>query len=159
LCLIVCISTDISKFFNYSLEDGSLVSPPASVLDASSAITVPYQADVLALFQKLLPLEVFWAALKQAQVRENNRVYTSTVVVWLMIRQRLQVQGTLDSAVLELLSGLPSSFWPYPCKRLKEAAKKGGPKLLSKQTGAYNKARHELPLPVVEQCCDRVVRQ
>lgn len=76
-----------------------------------------------------------------------------------MIRQRLQVQGALDNAVLELLSGLPSSFWPYPCKRLKEAAKKGGSKLVSKKTGAYNKARHELSLPVVEQCCDHVFRQ
>jgi putative transposase len=128
-------------------------------LDGSSAVTVPYQADVLTLFQQLLPLDVFWAALKQAQVCENNRVYTSAVVVWLMIRQRLQVQGTLESAVLELLGGLPSGFWPYPCKRLKEAAKEGGARLLSKQTGAYNKARQELSLPVVEQCCDHVFRQ
>jgi hypothetical protein len=117
-----------------------------------------YQADALALFQKLLPLEIFLAALKQAQVRENNRVYTSAVVVWLMICQRLQVQGTLESAVLELLSRLPGSFWPYPCKRLEEVGPEGGPRL-SKQTGAYNKARQELSLAVVEQCCDHAFTQ
>jgi hypothetical protein len=75
-----------------------------------------------------------------------------------MICQHLQVEGTLESAVLELLGGLPGSFWPQPCKRLEEAAKEGGPKL-SKQTGAYNKARQELSLPVVEQCCDHAFRQ
>src|SRR5438552_3130228 len=54
----------------------------------------------------------------EAKVRENNRVYTSPVVMWLMVWQRLQAQGTLESAVVELLRGLPSSFWPHPCKRL-----------------------------------------
>ena len=131
---------------------------PATFLDADSAVAVVNQADVLALFQKLLPLEIFWAAMRQAKVRENNRVYTSAVVVWLMICQRLHVEGTLESAVLELLRGLPGSFWPQPCKRLEEAAEEGGPRL-SKQTGAYNKARQELSLPVVEQCCDHAFRQ
>ena len=127
-------------------------------MEASGATVAPYTADVLALFQQLLPVEVFLAALRQAKVRENNRVYNSAVVVWLMICQRLQAQGTLESAVLELLGGLPSSFWPQPCKRLEQAAEEGGPKL-SKQTGAYNKARQELSLPVVEQCCDHVFQQ
>jgi hypothetical protein len=112
----------------------------------------------LALFQKLLPLDIFWAALRQAKVRENSRVYSSAVVVWLMICQRLQAQGTLESAVLELLGGLPSSFWPQPCKRLEATAGEGGPKL-SKRTGGYNKARQELSLPVVEQCCDHAFWQ
>ena len=131
-------------------------------MDASNAVAVLDQADVLALFQKLLPLEIFLAAQNQAKVRENNRVYTSAVVVWLMIGQRLQAQGTLESAVLELLSrlpsGLPNSFWPHPCKRLEEAAKEGGARL-SQQTGAYNKARQELSLAVVERCCDHAFRQ
>lgn len=138
--------------------DGSLVSPPATALEASGVAVAPYKADVLALFQKLLPVEVFLAALKQAQVRENNRVYNSAVVVWLMICQRLQAQGTLESAVLELLGGLHSSFWPQPCKRLEQAAEEGGPRL-SKQTGAYNKARQELSLAVLEQCCDHAFQQ
>ena len=70
-----------------------------------------------------------------------------------MICQRLHGEGTLESAVLELLGGLPGSFWPQPCKRLEPIAEEGGPRL-SKQTGAYNKARQELSLPVVEQGCD-----
>ena len=132
--------------------------PPVTFLDANRAVAVVNPADVLALFQKLLPLEIFLAAMKQARVRENNRVYTSAVVVWLMICQRLHVEGTLESAVLELLRGLPGSFWPQPCKRLEPIAEEGGPRW-SKQTGADNKARQELSLPVVEQCCDHAFRK
>jgi hypothetical protein len=138
--------------------DGSLVSPSDPALETSGAPGASYAVDVLTLFQQLLPVKFFLAALEQAHVRENNRVYTSAVVVWLMIYQRLQAQGTLESAVLELLCGLPSSFWPQPCKRVEEAAKEG-PKRLSKETGAYNKARQELSLPVVEQCCDQAFRE
>jgi hypothetical protein len=117
-----------------------------------------YKADVSALFHQMLPFEFFQAALREAKVCENNRVYTSAVVVWLMICQRLQAQGTLESAVLELLGGLPCGFWPTPCKRLEGAAGEGGTRL-SQQTGAYNRARQELSLPVVERCCDRAFQQ
>jgi DDE family transposase len=149
---------DFSEPFSYSLVDGSLVSPAASGAETSGAVVAPYKADVLALFQRLLPIGYFSAALAQAKVRENNRVYSSAVVVWLMICQRLQAQGTLESTVLELLAGLPSSFWPQPCKRLEQAAEPGG-RRLSKQTGAYNKARQELSLAVVEQSCDHAFQQ
>ena len=140
---------------------GLIVSPlvsPQAVLEPRGAAGAPDNADVLALFQRLLPAEVFLAALARAKVRENNRVYHSAVVVWLMICQRLQTPGTLESAVLKLLGGLPSSFWPQPCERLEQAAKEGG-RRLSKHTGAYNKARQSLPLTVVEQCCDHAFQQ
>jgi hypothetical protein len=138
--------------------DGLLVSPPNTAEEASGTTKAPYKADLLAMFQQLLPIEFFWAALRQAKVRENNRVYTSAVVVWLMICQRLEAQGTLESAVLDLLVGLPRSFWPMPCMRLEQAAEEGGARL-SQQTGAYNKARQRLSLPVVEQCCDQAFHQ
>ena len=117
-----------------------------------------WKGDALALFQRLLPAEFLCAALYKAGVRENNRVYTTAVVMWLIIWQRLQRNGTLDSAVLELLSGLPASFWTEPCKRLEDPTKEGGRKLCS-HTGAYNKARQELSLPVVEQSCDHAFEQ
>ena len=154
----MCYPLDISKRFSYSLVDGPLVLAPATALETSGAAVVPDKIDVLSLFLKLLPVEVFSAALKRARVRENNRVYSSAVVVWLMISQRLQAQGTLESAVLELLAGLPGSFWPQPCKRLEQTSEQGGPRV-SSETGAYNKARQELSLPVVEQCCDHAFQQ
>jgi hypothetical protein len=127
-------------------------------LEAGGVTVAGYKTDVLSLFLKLLSAEVFAAALKKAKVRENNRVYNSQVVVWLMIWQRLQANGTLESAVLELPGGLPASFWPQPCKRLEQTAEAGGPRL-SQETGAYNKARQELSRPVVAQCCDHASEQ
>ena len=149
------ISRDISELLSYSLVDGSVVSPATTAVEATGTC---YKADVSALFHQMLPCEFFQAALWKAKVCENNRVYTSAVVVWLMICQRLQAQGTLESAVLELLGGLSSGFWPMPCKRLERAAGEGGTRL-SQQTGAYNRARQELSLPVVEQCCDHAFQQ
>jgi len=135
------------------------LAPPSNPApETSGAVLAPSQADVLTLFLQLLPATFFCAALVQAKVRENNRVYNSAVVVWLMILQRLQPQGTLESAVLELLRGLPSSFWPQPCKRVAEAGAAGGGRL-SQETGAYNKARHKLSRSVVKQCCDQVFRE
>jgi len=116
------------------------------------------EANLLTLFQRLLPVEFIAGALRQAEIRENNRVYTSAVVMWLMIWQRLQAQGTLETAVLELLRNLPSSFWNEPCKRLTAAAVEGGTSL-SNHTGAYNQARQGLSVSVVEKCCDRVFKQ
>ena len=36
----------------------------------------------------------------------------TAVVMWLLIAQRLQANGTLETAVLELVRGLPEVFWP-----------------------------------------------
>ena len=138
--------------------DGSIVSSATDTVEVPGAAIAVCQADVLLLFQQLLPCEFIWAALGQAQIRENNRVYTTGVVLWLMVFQRLQAEGTLERAVVELILGLPRSFWPQPCKRLARAFEKGGRKL-SQETGAYTKARQELSLPVVQQCCDHVFQE
>jgi len=127
-------------------------------VDTSGAVVAPYQADVLTLFQQLLPATFFLSALEQAEVRENNRVYNSGVVVWLMIFQRLHSQGTLESAVLELVRGLPDSFWPQPCKRVAEAGKEGG-RRFSLETGAFNKGRHQLSRLVVRLCYDEAFQK
>jgi hypothetical protein len=91
---------------------------------------------------------------QKGHLRENNRIYTAAVVIWLMIAQRLQGNGTLETAVLELLRGLPATFWPTPCKRLQTE------KLdVSSNTGSYNNARQRLSITVVEQSFDRVFEQ
>jgi hypothetical protein len=107
------------------------------------------------LYQRLLPasfLESF-----EKQNRQKNRVYTFLVVMWLLIGQRLRPLASLETAVLELSRGLPSSFWPRPCQRVRDW--RNGRKPLSSHTGAYNKARLALPLLVVEQSCDRIFQQ
>jgi hypothetical protein len=74
-----------------------------------------------------------------------------------LIVQRLQPLASLETAVLELLRGLPSTFWPQPCQRVQDW--RHGRKSLSSHTGAYNKARLALPIIVVEQSCDRIFQQ
>ena len=110
-----------------------------------------WKPDALALYQRLLPAP-FWQP-----TRQHNCVYTFLVVMWLMIAQRLQRRASLETAVLELLRGLPASFWPQPCKRLRDWRQ--SQKALSSHTGAYNKARQALPTSVVEQSCDRIFEQ
>jgi hypothetical protein len=110
-------------------------------------------ADALSLYQMILPPAFF----RQAGMRQNNRVYTLAVVMWLMIWQRLAGHGSLENAVLQLLGGLPAGFWPRPCKRLLDWQR--NPASLSSHTGAYNKARQSLPLTVVEQSCDRMFQE
>jgi hypothetical protein len=69
----------------------------------------------------------------------------------------LAAARSLGQAVLELLRGLPASFWPRPCKR--RQAWQSKTRSLSSNTAAYNQARHRLPLSVVEHCRDRIFEQ
>ena len=116
-----------------------------------------HRVDVLALFLRLLPAAFLDQLQRQQRGRRHNRVYTTAVVMWLMISQRLQEVGTLETAVLELVRGLPASFWQAPCKRLGSDPALGSN--LSSHTGAYNKARQQLPGSIVEQCFDHVFGQ
>ena len=104
---------------------------------------------MLAVYLSLLSSE----RLAEAEARENNRVYNTAVVVWLMITQRLQTEGTLETAVLEL-PGLPAIFWPNPCRR-----RQPGERPMSGNTGAYNQARQRLPVKVVQGFCDCLFEQ
>ena len=74
----------------------------ASAVDASEKEA--WRGDALARFQHLRPADYLFGAVRKAGTRENHGVYTSAVVMWLMIGERLQ-NGTLASAVLELLGG------------------------------------------------------
>jgi len=116
-----------------------------------------WNSDVLSMYQRLLPASFVQQLQDQAGIRQNNRVYTFLVVMWLLIVQRLHGGASLETAVLELLRGLPASFWPQPCKRLKNWRQHSS--LLSSHSGAYNQARQALPLTVVEQSCDRIFEQ
>jgi len=84
-------------------------------------------------------------------------VYSPLVVLWLLVAQRLHGGASLETAVLQLLRGLPASFWPRPCKRIRDW-REGG-KTPSSNTGAYNQARQALPLSIVEKSCDHIFQQ
>lgn len=152
---------DFSQIVGYSLVDGSIVSESVAGVETSSGIQGclgASPADVLSLYQRLLPTEFFEQLRQKEKLRENNRVYNHSVVMWLMIAQRLQGHGTLETAVLEVVRGLPSSFWPKPCKRLQVDANGQKPRL-SGNTASYNDARQALPVSFVEQSFDRTFEQ
>lgn len=79
------------------------------------------------------------------------------MVLWLLIFQRLQGGASLETAVSGLLRGLPDSFWPTPCKRIRDWREHG--KIPSSHSGAYNQARQALALAVVQQSCDRIFEE
>lgn len=79
------------------------------------------------------------------------------MVLWLLVVQRLQGGASLETAVLELLRGLPAAFWPKPCKRMRQWREHGTAP--SSHTGAYNQARRALSLSIVEKSCDRIFEQ
>jgi len=61
--------------------------------------------DALSLYRKILPPEFFESVRQTADLRENNRVYTLPVVMWLMphrpatgITQRLGAKGRWKAA-------------------------------------------------------------
>jgi hypothetical protein len=141
--------------FHYIFVDGSLVSQSTTGTAASAGLpsSLAAPADVLSLFQQLLPNEFFDQLRQLHKLRENQRVYNAQVVMWLMTTQRMQ-GGTMASSVLELLRGLPPRFWPLPCKRLRPGPDGRTPRL-SANTASYNDARQALPLAVVEAGYDQ----
>jgi putative transposase len=97
------------------------------------------------------------SALEEAGVRRHNGIYSPLVILWLLVWQRLEGGAPLETAVLELLRGLPASFWPRPCKRMRDWWEHG--KAPSSNTGAYNQARQALPVSVVQKSCDRIFEE
>lgn len=74
---------------------------------------------------------------KQMKGKVRRGVFTAQVVIWLMIRQRLQPRGTLAAGVESLLTG-EADHLLSSCKRARE-------KRLSHRTGGYSHGRQRLP--------------
>lgn len=108
-------------------------------------------------FRELLPVPFLDQIQTEAKVKLHNGVYTPLVVLWLLVAQRIHGGASMEIAVLELLRGLPDSFWPQPCKRIRDWREHG--KTPSSHTGAYNQARKALPLAMVEKSCDHIFQQ
>jgi hypothetical protein len=108
-------------------------------------------------FQDLLPPDFLLQAQAEAGIKRNNGIFSPLVVLWLLVAQRLHGGASLETAVIDLLRSLPASFWPNPCKRMRDWREKGIEP--SSHTGGYNQARQELPLAIVQKASDRVFEQ
>ena len=101
----------------------------------------------MGLYQRCLSSAVVEYLQKQTRVKVRRCVYSAQVVIWLMIRQRLQAQGTLASAVEALSEGAAD------CLLSRQARLRR--KRISRRTGGYSHARQRLP----KLLCKRVSQE
>jgi putative transposase len=97
----------------------------------------PHWSDLVQLYQQVLTTLTMVYLEKESKVKKHRSVYPSQVVIWLMMLQRLQQEGTLASAVQLLLNGASDALL-QDCLRVRQ-------RRISARTGAYCRARQKLP--------------
>jgi hypothetical protein len=111
----------------------------------------PNSFQLLRLFQKAAPPWFFRQLSEQYGYGLREGIYSATVVVWLMIWQRLQGTRSLAAAVQYLLQGGARDL-VSGCKRWSEEK-------VSAATGSYCQARHRLPKLIAGEVMERMVEQ
>ena len=111
----------------------------------------PHCEDAFALYRRCISDGVVEYLQKQVQSKTKPRrsIYTAQVVIWLMIRQRLQARGTLATGVEALLGGA-ADLLLSPCRRARQ-------KRISRHTGGYSHARQRLPQLLCKQVTSELV--
>lgn len=104
-------------------------------------------ADAFALYRRCVSVQAVECLQKQLHVRVRRSIFTASVVIWLMILQRLQRKGTLTTAVEALLSGGADELLSG-CPRAQQ-------KRISRHTGGYSHGRQRLP----KLLCRQVVQE
>ena len=84
---------------------------------------------------------VDWSAIDREFPLRENAVYVSSVVLWMLVSQRMNPEGSLEATVKRLLDS-QHDFLP-PNKRVLEQT-------LSAGTGSYSRARSRLPRRAAE---------
>jgi putative transposase len=108
----------------------------------------PWQ-DAFLLYLRCISSGVVEYLQKQAGVKVRPSIYTTPVVMWLMILQRLQPGGTLASGVEALLGGAADSLLSG-CRRAQQ-------KRISRRTGGYSHARQRLPKLLCRQVVGELI--
>lgn len=111
----------------------------------------PDQLQLLRLFQKAAPRSFFLELTRKHGYRFRDGIYSTAVVVWLMIWQRLQGPRNLEAAVQHLLQGGAGEL-VSDCKRWTENTVSAG-------TAGYCEARQKLPKLIAEEVMDRILQQ
>ena len=105
--------------------------------------------DAFSLYQRCISSGVIEYLQKQAGVKVRRRIYTTPVVMWLMILQRLHPGGTLATSVEALLGGAADSLLSR-CRCVRQ-------KRISRCTGGYSHARQRLPKLLCRQVAGELV--
>jgi hypothetical protein len=94
-------------------------------------------------YQKAVPEQAVREMLRREAAFSREGPLNARLVIWLMIFQRLDANGSLSAAVCHLLTG--------PARKLVSEAERAAGSSLSANTSAYSQARSKLPLAVAEQ--------
>lgn len=105
------------------------------------------EQSLLRLFEEIVPVERW----RELEPESGAQIYTLPVVVWLMLLQRLQPQGTQQAAVHEVAAGRLDPLLPES-KRVREGN-------ISASTGGYARACGRVSRSVLERVCDEVLRE
>jgi hypothetical protein len=111
----------------------------------------PDSFQLLRLFQKVAPASFFRQLCDENGYDFRQGVYSLTVVVWLMIWQRLHGNRSLAAAVQYLIHGGARDL-VGDCKRWNQDQVSGA-------TGGYCQARQKLPTLIASQVSERIVDQ
>src|SRR5437879_5401259 len=110
-------------------------------------MTSPNVTNLLHLYRTALSDGVLEYFQKQAHLRIRSGIYSASVVLWLMILQRLHSVGTLAAAVQLLIQGAADPLLQN-CRRVRN-------RKISARTGGYCQARMKLP----KLLCRQVTRE
>lgn len=97
---------------------------------------------VCELYRRVLPVSVWQELIERCGLERRSGVYTPQVVWWLMMYQRLDGRGTLETAVEQVVHGEPASLLNR-CKRVREAT-------VSPNNSRFCRARQEMPKAMAE---------
>jgi hypothetical protein len=98
-------------------------------------MTAHENSEILKLFRSVASTQ-YWLRLSRQSGFQRRGIYCLAVVVWMMIRQRWQANGTLADAVTPLRAGGYRRLLPR-CKRVRAGR-------ISAATGGYCQARQKL---------------
>jgi hypothetical protein len=106
-------------------------------------------ASLFNLYLQLAPATLLRWLQRELSLKVRAGIYTARLVIWMMMMQRLQPQGTLASSVAQLVGG---RFDPLlsQCKRVQE-------KRIGLSTGGYCQARQHLPKLLVSRTMDELL--
>src|SRR5690349_17388517 len=106
---------------------------------------------VLNLYTQIAPGELFRLLQRNLGFTTRSGIYTPRVLIWMMMRQRLDAQGTLAKAVQELAVG--------ELDRLLSRCKRVNDHRVSVATGGYCQARQNLPKELLERSLKEILQR
>lgn len=111
----------------------------------------PDPSVLLDLYAQIAPGTLFRVLQRGLGVNRRDGIYTPRVVMWMMMQQRLDARGTLESTVAQLVLG---RFDPLlsQCKRARE-------RNIGLGTAGYCQARQNLPKMLMDRAVEEIVQR